>query len=216
MAQQQQQQQQGSDTLKIVNEFNSSPATFNMPMKVKKTMAFQSGDIQDLLTRSRNQNWDPRPDAVSPGPMPDSRLENAKNARLLLDRRPCSTYWLLVGRARGDNVQDEFPHNRNKTFMTLQPRKKSERFSSSHWLTRRGAARGRRGSHFWIMSERQKKRSPPDQPGAPILGDLKGLLLPFSAIVPCWDPSLMMLLMTLGAFIRQEPAKSEAWKSYWR
>lgn len=87
-------------------------------------MAFQSGDIQDLLARGRNQNWDPRPDAVSSGPMPDSRLENTKNARLPLDRRPCSTYWLLVGRARGDNVQDEFPHNRNKTFMTLQPRKK--------------------------------------------------------------------------------------------
>lgn len=26
---------------------------------------------------------------------------NARNARLLLDRRPCSTYWLLVGRAEG-------------------------------------------------------------------------------------------------------------------
>lgn len=26
---------------------------------------------------------------------------NARNARLLLDRRPCSTYWLLVGRATG-------------------------------------------------------------------------------------------------------------------
>lgn len=33
--------------------------------------------------------------------MPDSRLENARNARLLLARRPCSTYWLLGGRARG-------------------------------------------------------------------------------------------------------------------
>lgn len=28
------------------------------------------------------------------------------------------------GQSQGDNVQDEFPHNRNKTFMTLQPRKK--------------------------------------------------------------------------------------------
>lgn len=64
-------------------------------------MAFQFGDIQDLLGRSRNQNGDPRLDGVSSGLMPDSRLENARNARLLLDRRPCSTYWLLVGRARG-------------------------------------------------------------------------------------------------------------------
>lgn len=64
-------------------------------------MAFQSGDIQDLLTRSRNQNWVSWLDGVSLGLMPDSRLENARNARLLPDRRPCSTYWLLVGRARG-------------------------------------------------------------------------------------------------------------------
>lgn len=64
-------------------------------------MAFQSGVIRDLLTRSRNQNGDPQLDGVSSGLMPDSRLENARNARLLLDRRPCSTYWLLVGRARG-------------------------------------------------------------------------------------------------------------------
>lgn len=32
----QQQQQQGSDIGKVANEFNSSPATFNMPMKVKR------------------------------------------------------------------------------------------------------------------------------------------------------------------------------------
>lgn len=119
------------------------------------------------------------------------------------------------GQSQGDNVQDEFPHNRNKTFMTLQPRQKSERFSSSHWLTRRDAARSRRGSHFWIRSERQKKRSPPTQPGCPIRGDLKGLLLPFSAIVPCWYPSLMILLIMVGAFVRQEPARSEAWKCFW-
>lgn len=85
------------------------------------------------------------------------------------------------GQSQGDNVQDEFPHNRNKTFMTLQPRRKSERSSSSHWLTGSDAARGRHGSRFWIMSERQKKRSPPAQPGCPIRGDLRGLLFPFSA-----------------------------------
>ena len=33
------------------------------------------------------------------------------------------------------------------------------------------------------MSERQKKRSPPAQPGCPIRADLEGRLLPFSAIV---------------------------------
>lgn len=68
-----------------------------MPMKIKKTMAFQTGDIRDLLTRT----GDPQLDGGSSGLMPDSRLENARNARLLLDRRPCSTYWLLVGRSRG-------------------------------------------------------------------------------------------------------------------
>jgi len=28
------------------------------------------------------------------------------------------------GQSHGDNVQDEFPHNRNKTFMTLRQREK--------------------------------------------------------------------------------------------
>ena len=63
-------------------------------------MAFQSGGVWDLLTRAANQKG-ARPGGVASGPMADSRLENARNARLLLDRRPCSTYWLLVGRARG-------------------------------------------------------------------------------------------------------------------
>lgn len=98
---------QASDMLKKSNWFScyahlwhvSSPEADKMPtnIKKKKTMAFQTGDIGDLLTRSR----DPQLDGVSSGLMPDSRLENARNARLLLDRRPCSTYWLLVGRARG-------------------------------------------------------------------------------------------------------------------
>lgn len=148
-------------------------------------MAFQSGDIQDLLTRSRNQNWVSWLDGVSLGLMPDSRLENARNARLLPDRRPCSTYWLLVGRARGtmSKMSSHTIGTRHLWLFSPEKKKKNERFSSSHWLTRRDAARGRHGSHFWVMSERQKKRSPPTQPGCPIWGDLKGLLLPFSAIV---------------------------------
>lgn len=28
------------------------------------------------------------------------------------------------GQIQGDNVQDEFPHNRKQTFMTFRPRKK--------------------------------------------------------------------------------------------
>ena len=30
------------------------------------------------------------------------------------------------GQSQGDNVQDEFPHNRNKTFMTLEPWQKAK------------------------------------------------------------------------------------------
>lgn len=93
---------QASDILKIPTFFSHlwnviGPSADKIPMKIKRTMAFQTGDIRDLLTRSR----DPQLDGVSSGLMPDSRLENARNARLLLDRRPCSTYWLLVGRSRG-------------------------------------------------------------------------------------------------------------------
>lgn len=149
-------------------------------------MAFQCGDIQDLLTRSQNPNRDPRLDGVSSGLVPDSRLENARNARLLLDRRPCSTYWLLVGRARG-TMSTMSSHTIGTRHLWLQ--KKNERFSSSHWLTGRDAARGRRGSHFWVTSERLKKRSPPAR--LSYLGWFKGPVITFlSHCLPAGIPAL--------------------------
>lgn len=85
-----------------------------------QTKAFQCGDNQIFLSMKMRHNTVSLLEGVSFDLMTGQPTENARNARLLLDRRPCSTYWLPVGKARGDNVQDEFPHNRNKTFMTYQ------------------------------------------------------------------------------------------------
>ncbi|KAI9530889.1 hypothetical protein NQZ68_000380 [Dissostichus eleginoides] len=61
-----------------------------------------------------NQNKVSRLDGVSSDLMPDSRLEMPG----MLDCCPIGDH------SHGDNVQDVFPHNRNKTFMTLRPQKK--------------------------------------------------------------------------------------------
>lgn len=91
---------------------------------------------------------------------------NARNARLLLDRRPCSTYWLLVGKATG-TMSKMSSHTIGTRHLWLCGHGKNERFtlrtlmvSYSHWHTGRDAALGRRCSHFWAVSERLKKRSP--------------------------------------------------------
>lgn len=94
------------------------------------------------------------------------------------------------GQSHRDNVQDEFPHNRNKTFMTLRPRKK--------WKVHTQDTHGSRTPTdtlgemllwadtphiFGPCLKGWRKGLPWIQLGCPVWGDLNGLLLPFSAIV---------------------------------
>ncbi len=53
---------------------------------------------------------------------------NARNARLLLDRRPCSTYWLLVGRATG-TMSKMSSHTIGTRHLWLFGHGKNERFT---------------------------------------------------------------------------------------
>lgn len=173
----------------------------------ENTMTFQSGDIQDLLTRSRNQYRDPRLDGVWSGLMPDSRLENARNARLLLDRRPCSTYWLLVGRAEGTMSKMSSHTIGTRHLWLFSPEKKWKVLVLPLALQERccsGQTRLTFLDHVWKAEE--KVSSNPARLSHS--GWFKGLLLPFSATV-----SLLVSQPDDGAFIR--PAKLEAWNNYW-
>ena len=59
----------------MVWSFHPVGACFDSRKETLKTMAFQSGDNQDLLTRKSDQNKDSRLDGVFSDLMPDSRLE---------------------------------------------------------------------------------------------------------------------------------------------
>lgn len=60
----------------LLHQVIKSSPCFGLAQKnLLKTMAFQSGDNQDLLTRRKDQNKDSRLDSVSSNLMPDSRLE---------------------------------------------------------------------------------------------------------------------------------------------
>lgn len=89
-----------------------------------QTMTFQAGDASQRLHTGQNHH-----DQIHVWTCcPSSRqlAGGARNARLWLDRRPCSPYWLPERRNAGDNVLDEFSHNRNKTFMTLRAMQEEE------------------------------------------------------------------------------------------
>lgn len=53
---------------------------------------------------------------------------NVRNARLQLDRRPCSTYWLLVGRAMG-TMSKMSSHTIGTRHLWLFGHEKNERFT---------------------------------------------------------------------------------------
>lgn len=91
---------------------------------------------------------------------------NARNARLLLNRRPCSTYWLLVGRATG-TMSKMSSHTIGTRHLWLCGHGKNERFTLrtlwglvlplTHWER---CCSGLSPPHFWAVSGRLKKRSP--------------------------------------------------------
>lgn len=60
-----------------------------------KTMAFQCGDNQDLLTRSKDQSKGSRLDGVSSDPVPDGRLEmpGMQDCCSIGDHVPLIGYW---------------------------------------------------------------------------------------------------------------------------
>lgn len=84
-----------------------------------KTKAFQHGDNRSFSSRKGAKRglsaWRClfRPHARQP-------TANARNARLLLDRRPCSTYWQPVGRAEGTMCKMSSHTMGTRPFMTLQ------------------------------------------------------------------------------------------------
>ena len=115
---------------------------------------------------------------------------NVRNARLLLDRRPCSTYWLLVGRATG-TMSKMSSHTIGTRHLWLFGHGKK-------WKVHTQDSHGSRpptdtlgevllradAPHiFGPCVKSWRKGLPSTQPGCPIWGDLNGLLLPFSAIV---------------------------------
>lgn len=92
-----------------------------------KTKAFQRGDILSFSSRKWSK-WGLsawrclfRPHARQP-------TGNARNARLLLDRRPCSTYWLPVGRAEG-TMSKMSSHTIGTRRLWLFSRAKHEKFT---------------------------------------------------------------------------------------
>lgn len=128
-------------------------------------MTFQPGDNYRLLIRKRDQNKVSLLDSLFQ-PYARQPTGNARNARLLLDRRPCSTYWLLVGRPTG-TMPKMSSHTIGTRHLWLFATEKNERFTLrtlrllySHWHTGSDTALGWHPSHFWATSERLKKRFP--------------------------------------------------------
>lgn len=79
-----------------LHQVKKSRLCFGSALKnMLKTMAFQSGDNQDLLTRKRDQNKDSRLDGVSSDLMPDSRLEmpGMLDCCSIGDHVPLIGYW---------------------------------------------------------------------------------------------------------------------------
>lgn len=102
------------------------------------------------------------------------------------------------GQNHRDCVRDEFPHNRNKTFMTLWLRIKWE----VHTRDTRGPCAPTDTveerlpwPHIfgWCLKGR-RKGLPESNQAVPIWGDLNGMLLPFSASVP------LLVLQSYDAF----------------
>lgn len=121
--------------------------------------------------------------------MPDSRLEmpGMLDCCPIGDHVPLIGYWCAEPR---DNVQDVFPHNRNKTFMTLRPQKKLKVHTQDTCGSRPPTdtlggmlLRADTPRIFGSCLKGWRKGLPWIQPGCPIWGDLNGLLLPFSDIV---------------------------------
>lgn len=128
---------------------------------------------------------------------------NARNARLLLDRRSCSTYWLLVGRATG-TMSKMSSHTIGTRHLWLLPWK-NERFTlgtlaspETPLMPRERCCTGWHPNIFeqegmGSVSRAKERVSPRTQPGCPIRGDLSGLLLAFPTVVSCLIPVLSWL-----------------------
>lgn len=93
-----------------------------------KTMTFLSGDNQDLLTRKKGPKQGISAWRCLFRPYARQPTGNARNARLLPDRRPCSTYWLLVGRATG-TMSEMSSHTIGPRHLWLFGCGKNERFT---------------------------------------------------------------------------------------
>lgn len=127
---------------------------------------------------------------------------NARNARLLLNRRPCSTYWLLVGRATG-TMSKMSSHTIGTRHLWLLSYGKNERFTFgtfwdvvlplTHWerccsrltsLTSLG--------HVWKAEE----KVPPESKQAVPFGWFKWPLITFSQPLSLyWYSSQTVLLI---------------------
>lgn len=152
-----------------------------------KTMAFQSGDKRELLTESRDQNTDSRLEGVSSDLLPDSRLEMPG----MLDCSSIGDHVPLIG-YRWAEPQGLCPRwvstQWEQDIYDSVAAEKMRGSHSGHWWSLsshwHGGGAAAPASHFWTVSERQKKRSPRIQPGCPIWGDLNGTLLPFLSQCP--------------------------------
>lgn len=144
---------------------------------------------------------------------------NARNARLLLDRRPCSTYWLPVGRATG-TVSKMSSHTIGTRHLWLCGRRENERFTLRTLvllvlpLARRRS--GCPGLTFLDGVWKVEEKVSPNPTRLSHLGWFKWHIITFSQPVSLyWYSAHMMHLIIIATLIRRESAEPVACKHYW-
>lgn len=147
---------------------------------------------------------------------------NARNARLLLDRRPCSTYWLLVGRATG-TVSKMSSHTIGTRHLWLCSRRENEKFTLRtlvfHVLPlarRRSGCPSCPSLTFLESVWKEEEKVSPNPARLSHLAWFKWHIITFSQPVSLyWYSTHMMHLIIIATLIRGKREEPVACKHYW-
>lgn len=147
---------------------------------------------------------------------------NARNARLLLDRRPCSTYWLLVGRTTG-TVSKMNSHTIGTRHLWLCSHRENEKFTLGtlvlHVLPlvwRRSGCPGCPGLTFLDIVWEAEEKVSPNPARLSHLGWFKWHIITFSQPVSLyWYSTHMMHLIIIATLIKGKQEEPVACKHCW-